>query len=64
MYPEFEIDLKELPDYKKNKYDFNLRSRSQHIKSMLEKDKVYDLLIVGGGASGAGVALEASSRGL
>ena len=38
------------------------RSRSQNLSSM--KTETYDLFIIGGGASGAGVALEAASRGL
>lgn len=38
------------------------RSREQNLKSM--KTETYDLLIIGGGATGAGVALEAASRGL
>jgi glycerol-3-phosphate dehydrogenase len=31
---------------------------------MMHKDKIYDILVIGGGASGAGVALDAASRGL
>lgn len=31
---------------------------------LTKKDAVFDILIVGGGSSGAGVALEAASRGL
>lgn len=31
---------------------------------MMHKDKVYDMLIIGGGASGAGVCIDAASRGL
>lgn len=38
------------------------RSREQNLKSM--RTDTYDLLIIGGGATGAGVALEAASRGL
>ena len=38
------------------------RTRKQNLESM--KNTTYDLFIIGGGASGAGVALEASSRGL
>ena len=30
----------------------------------LQEDQVYDLLIIGGGATGTGVALDAASRGL
>jgi heterodisulfide reductase subunit A-like polyferredoxin len=38
-----------------------------HLHHALEKeptDEEYDLLIVGGGSSGAGIALDATSRGL
>jgi glycerol-3-phosphate dehydrogenase len=41
-----------------------LKSRDQHLKEIQEANREYDLLIIGGGASGAGVALEAASRGL
>lgn len=34
------------------------------ILAQLEKDVMYDLVIIGGGASGCGVALDAASRGL
>ena len=46
------------------KYDFKLKSRDEHLKEMMDPETVYDMLIIGGGASGAGVALDASSRGL
>lgn len=46
----------------------NVRSRGQMILSLKNKWKnqkeVYDILIVGGGATGAGAALDASLRGL
>lgn len=47
-----------------NKYDWELKTRDQHIQEMMKHDKIYDMLIIGGGASGAGVALDAASRGL
>ena len=31
---------------------------------MMDESNVYDILVIGGGASGAGVVLEGSSRGL
>ena len=40
----------------------SIRNRKDNLESMHKED--YDLLIIGGGASGAGVALEASTRGL
>jgi glycerol-3-phosphate dehydrogenase len=41
-----------------------LKSRDDHIKELTDPKTEYDLLIIGGGANGAGVALDASSRGL
>ena len=49
---------------KRVRYDFKLKTRDEHIKDISDPKAEYDLLIVGGGASGAGVALEAASRGL
>jgi len=54
--------LADLPENKKAKTDFVLKSRDEHIKAL--QDTEYDLLIVGGGANGTGVALDAASRGL
>ena len=45
------------------KFNFELKSREQHLKE-LKIAKEYDILIVGGGANGAGVVLDAASRGL
>ncbi|KAI3653941.1 hypothetical protein MP228_001888 [Amoeboaphelidium protococcarum] len=39
-------------------------SREDMIESMHQKDVEYDLLIIGGGATGCGVAVDAASRGL
>ena len=39
-----------------------MKARAKHIAD-LEKTH-YDIIVIGGGASGAGVALEAASRGL
>lgn len=49
---------------KKVKYDFVLKSRTEHMKELTDPNAEFDLLIVGAGASGAGVAIEAASRGL
>jgi len=45
------------------KFDFRLRGRLEHMKELREGGK-FDILIIGGGAMGSGVALEAASRGL
>jgi len=64
IMPEFSIDLTSSPAYVKNKYDWKMKSRDQHIQEMMSAGKTYDILVIGGGASGAGVALDAASRGL
>ena len=38
-------------------------NRDQMISAITEKNKTWDMLVIGGGASGAGVALDAASRG-
>jgi glycerol-3-phosphate dehydrogenase len=48
------LEIKYLPN--------RIRSRDENLKSMKEEE--YDIMIIGGGATGAGVALEASTRGL
>ena len=39
------------------------KTRAQHLQEMASTAE-YDVLVIGGGASGAGVALDASTRGL
>ncbi len=39
-------------------------SRGKQIQQLQQPDEEYDVLIVGGGATGAGIALDAASRGL
>jgi len=41
-----------------------LKTREQHVKELRDPKTEFDLLIVGGGASGTGVVLEGASRGL
>ena len=38
--------------------------RLAQIKKLSEKDKVWDIVVVGGGATGLGVAVDAATRGL
>jgi hypothetical protein len=61
---EFIGKLDGAPFEKAIKYDFKLKTRQEHLKELMKPDAQFDLLIVGGGASGAGVVLEAASRGL
>lgn len=61
---EFIGDTSKLPYEKKVKYEFKLRNRDEELKRLQNKDEEYDLLIVGGGANGTGVALDAAGRGL
>lgn len=44
-------------------YQHKLKNRTQHVQEILD-DNNFDLLIVGGGATGAGTALGASAAGL
>ena len=41
-----------------------MKSREENIKELMDSKNIYDIVIIGGGACGAGVALEAASRGL
>ncbi|BHF62051.1 glycerol-3-phosphate dehydrogenase [Sparganum proliferum] len=41
-----------------------LTTRESNIERMMNKDEVFDILVIGGGATGTGVALDAVSRGL
>lgn len=61
---EFDGDLTQADPIQRVKYDFKLKTREEHLKEIQDPKQEYDLLIVGGGANGAGVALEAASRGL
>lgn len=49
VLPEFSIDLEDSPANIKNKYDWISLKRDDHLKAMMHKDKVYDLLVIGGG---------------
>lgn len=62
MKQEFTADLKDIPYEKKVKFDYRLKTREENLKELGSAD--YDLLIIGGGASGCGVVLDAASRGL
>lgn len=42
----------------------NLPTREEQIDALSQKDVEYDILIIGGGATGAGVAVDAAVRGL
>ena len=54
----------QLSNEQKVKYDFKMKSRDEHLKELKDPTMEYDILIIGGGANGAGVALDAASRGL
>lgn len=59
---EFGGDTSKVQQDKKVKFDFALKTRDEHLKALTENH--FDLLIIGGGANGSGVALDAASRGL
>ena len=46
------------------KYEFEMKTREQHVKHLKDPAIEFDVLIIGGGANGAGVVLDAASRGL
>lgn len=48
------------------KYDFKLKTRDEHVAALATTTEAepLDILIIGGGANGTGVALDASARGL
>ena len=56
------IDLRRPRQERKYNENYKIPSRSDQLEN-LENDE-FDMLIIGGGANGAGVALEASTRGL
>lgn len=64
MKEEFTGDLAKAKPESRVKYDVRIRPREEQLKELMDPTVQYDLLIVGGGANGAGVALEAASRGL
>ena len=41
-----------------------MKSRDEHLKELKNPNNEYDIVIIGGGANGAGVVLDAASRGL
>lgn len=62
FHPYTERQEKEIKPKDRVKYDFKLKSRKENLEEL--KNTEYDLLIIGGGANGAGVALDAAARGL
>ena len=64
MRKEFQGSLDKFSDAEKVKFDFKMKSRDEHLKDLKDSSNEYDILIVGGGANGAGVVLDAASRGL
>ena len=60
------VSLKEHEDEVRLKYDYKLKTRDEHVAELTKATETepLDLLIIGGGANGTGVALDAASRGL
>ena len=56
--------LDTLKQEQKVKYNFEMKTRAQHMQKLQDQNVEFDLLIVGGGANGTGVVLDAASRGL
>ena len=42
----------------------NIPSRAEQLRRLQKDDTVFDFLVIGGGATGAGIALDAAARGL
>jgi len=61
---EFTEDLSWLKYEERAKFEFTLKSRDTHIEALQDPKAEFDLLIVGGGCNGTGVAIDAASRGL
>jgi glycerol-3-phosphate dehydrogenase len=61
---EFIGDLSKIAYDKKVKYDYKLKNREENLKELMDPTTEYDILIVGGGANGSGVVIDAASRGL
>ena len=53
-----------LPHHRRVKYNFEMKSRSKHLEKLRDASTEFDILIIGGGANGTGVVLDAASRGL
>ena len=64
MRKEFQGNLTKYSDAEKAKFDFKMKTRDEHLKELKNTETEFDILIVGGGANGAGVVLDAASRGL
>ena len=64
MQIEFSDSLQRFSSQEKVKYDFKLKTRNEHLKHLKDPKNEYDILVVGGGANGAGLVLDAASRGL
>ena len=61
---EFKIDTNSLSDQAKRYHIPPYRTREQHIEDLADPSNEFDIFVVGGGATGAGLALEGSTRGL
>ncbi len=47
---------------KANSNSFSAKNRAQHLEQL--KSQTYDILVIGGGATGCGIALDAAARGM
>eukprot|EP01022_Parablepharisma_sp_SALTPOND_P026708 TRINITY_DN64682_c1_g1_i1.p1 TRINITY_DN64682_c1_g1~~TRINITY_DN64682_c1_g1_i1.p1 ORF type:complete len:710 (-),score=54.76 TRINITY_DN64682_c1_g1_i1:5774-7810(-) len=57
-------DLGRFTETDRKKLKSRLKSRVQHLKELKDPAKVFDVLIIGGGSTGAGVLFECSAQGL
>ena len=61
---EFNVNMDGLSEDIKVKTEYTIKSRDENLKEMMDEKKEFDIFIIGGGANGTGVALDAASRGL
>ncbi len=57
------IEISHIPSYIKNKWGVNMQ-REHLLKQLTDNyEKIWDIVIIGGGATGLGIAVDAASRG-
>ncbi len=57
-------NVKQFSESDQHKVKCELKSREQHLKELKDPSKTFDVLVIGGGCNGAGVVLDAATRGL
>ncbi len=63
-YNVFLKNAKHFKYFDRRKLRCNLKTREQHMGDLADEDNLFDVLVIGGGYTGAGVIYEAEMRGL